>query len=120
MAKKIIIAKDSELVSKNYVLNLKKVFEFILDGSGKRNNESEITEIYAVDDDTTEMNLVNKQLREIRNNDLSQEQTIKYDFFKNMLDSLSQVDTEGEIPLSFGEKLSINTMIANEFLIEKQ
>lgn len=120
MAKKVLTVKDSELVAKNYVLNLDKIFQFVFDESINRNNESEITEIYAIDDDTSEMNLVNKQLREVRNNDLSQVRTLKYDFLKNLIDSLSQVDAEGEIPLSFGEKLAINTLITNDFLTEKQ
>ena len=42
MAKKVLTVKDSELVAKNYVLNLEKIFQFVFDESISEDHTSKI------------------------------------------------------------------------------
>lgn len=91
-----------------FVFNLEAIINFVLDCDEEKNNDSEITEIYVVDEETKNVSLTTKQLRELKNNDLTPQQTIRYDIIKKFLDTLIDIDDEN---LTFGETIVINTMM---------
>ena len=100
-------------MNKKYILNIENVMNFIFD-SDKRDSDSEITEVYVSDDDTKELMLSTKQLREVKGGDNSPKFTIRYDMLKTFIDMISDMGLDGTS--TFGENLIYNTMI-NEGLI---
>ena len=102
-------------MNKKYILNIENIMDFIFD-SDKRDSDSEITEVYVSDDDTKELMLSTKQLREVKGGDNSPKFTIRYDMLKTFLDLISDMDVNGAA--SFGENLIYNTMINEGFITE--
>lgn len=101
--------------NKNYVLNLENIMNFIFD-EDNRNNEQEITEVYSADDDEkNKLNLITKQLREVKSGDTTKI-TMKYDFVRALVDVLLTIE-DGE-ELTFSETLSINTLLSSGLLSE--
>ena len=98
-----------------YVFNIENIMNFIFERNLNRNSDSEITEVYVADDDTKELMLSTKQLREVKGTDFLPTQTVKYDLFKSFLEVLIDMENKGEIT-TLGEKIVFNTMV-NEGLI---
>lgn len=101
-----------------YILDLGNIMNFVFDENSRRSSESEITEMYMLDEETNEMILNNKQLREIKGGDSSQKSTIKYDMMKMFIDTLLDLDVSENSQWSFGEALIFNTMAENELIKE--
>ena len=100
----------------SYVLDMDNVMKFIFDLNSQRDMDSEITEVYMVDEETNELSLTTKQLRELKGGDNTSKSTIRYDMIKMFIDIISDLDMSGAN--SFGESLIFNTMI-NEGLIKE-
>lgn len=99
-----------------YILNLENLIGFIYQGDNNdKNYESELTELYVVDNENSNMSLSNKQLREIKNNDMTNHQTIRYDMIKLLLERL--LDIKEEV-LTFGETVVLNTMLTEGLITE--
>ena len=99
-----------------YILNLENIIGFIYQGDNNdKNYESELTELYVVDNENSNMSLSNKQLREIKNNDMTNHQTIRYDMIKLLLERL--LDIKEEV-LTFGETVVLNTMLTEGLITE--
>ena len=99
-----------------YVLDLENIMNFVFDSNINRDSESEITEMYLLDEETNDMVLNTKQLREVKGGDTTQKATIRYDMMKMFIDIITDLDMDGAN--SFGESLIFNTMI-NEGLIKE-
>lgn len=99
-----------------YVLDMENILKFIFESDIKRDMDSEITEVYVTDEETHELTLTTKQLRELKGGDNTSKSTIRYDMVKMFIDMISDLDTSGVN--SFGESLIYNTMI-NEGLIKE-
>ena len=100
----------------SYILDIENLTKFIFDSDVKRDMDSEITEVYVVDEETNEMVLTSKQFREFKGGDNTSKSTIRYDMVKMFIDMISDIDMDGAN--SFGESLIFNTMI-NEGLIKE-
>jgi hypothetical protein len=100
----------------SYVLDMDNVMKFIFDLNSQRDTDSEILEVYTVDDETGELVLTSKQLRELKGGDNTSKSTIRYDMFKMFIDMISDLEMDGVN--SFGESIIFNTMI-NEGLIKE-
>lgn len=99
-----------------YILNLENLIGFIYQGDNNdKNYESELTELYVVDNENSNMSLSNKQLRELKNNDMTNHQTIRYDMIKLLLERL--LDIKEEV-LTFGETVVLNTMLTEGLITE--
>ena len=97
-----------------YVLNLENIMDFVFD-EGERNGDSEITELYVMDEDTKNLSLSTKQMREIKSGDMSNYQTIRYDMVKMLLDRLFDIENE---ELTLGETIVVNTMLTQGLITE--
>ena len=93
----------------SYVLDMDNIMKFVFDSDSKRDMDSEITEVYVADDETNELTLTTKQLRELKGGDNTSKSTIRYDMMKMFIDMIADLDMDGAN--SFGESLIFNTMI---------
>lgn len=101
-----------------YVLDLENIMNFVFDSNINRDSESEITEMYLLDEETNDMVLNTKQLREVKGGDTTQKATIRYDMIKMFIDTLLDLDVSENSQWSFGEALIFNTMAENELIKE--
>lgn len=97
-----------------YVLNLENIINFIFEDD-ERNSDSEITEMYVMDEDSKNLSLSTKQMREVKSSDVSNYQTIRYDIMKMLMDRLFDIENE---ELTFGETVVVNTMLTEGFITE--
>lgn len=116
MPKKVNEGRGNTVVK--YMLDLDRIFKYVFETEERRDKESEITEIYMRDEDKEDMILNTKQLREIKNSDISQRATIKYDLLKAFMETTMEIDVSGEVPWTLGESLVFNTMFQNGFIKE--
>lgn len=98
-----------------YVLNLENIINFIFDSGNEDGNDSEITELYVMDDDTKSMTLSTKQMREIKSKEITTNQTVRYDMVKMLLDRLMDIENE---ELTLGETIVINTLLTEGLISE--
>lgn len=101
----------------SYILDLDNIMKFIFESDAERDMDSEITEVYVIDEETNELTLASKQLRELKGGDNTSKFTIRYDMIKMFIDMISSLEMNDEVN-SFGETLIFNTMI-NEGLIKE-
>lgn len=104
-----------------YVLNLEKITEFFVKPVNVA-NEIEILETFEPMNETnsTQM-LVNKQIREIKNQTSQSAETLKYDLFKTILNNFFEYTfniDENINTMPLGLNVCINTLIKYGFLEE--
>lgn len=95
----------------DYVFDIENMINFVFDDKKERSTET--TESYILDDDTNELILANKVIREVNNGDNSTCNTIKYDLLKMFMDALFTIDIKESEDLTFGEVITINTLVNN-------
>lgn len=101
-----------------YVLDLDNIMKFVFESDVNRDSESEITEMYLLDENTNDMVLNTKQLREVKGGDTTSKSTMRYDMIKMFIDTLLDLDVGENSQWSFGEALIFNTMAENELIKE--
>lgn len=94
-----------------YIFDLEAIMDFVLKSDNTRISNSEITEMYMQDEDTEEMVLTSKQLRELKNNGDSSECTLKYDLIKSFITILDEAEIDNVNELGFLQKMTFNTML---------
>lgn len=76
----------------NYVLDVKKIFEFVFSSQKEKNIENTINQVYSLLENKKgtepEMKLINKEMTESRAYGKVELDNIRYDFFKMTLDLL--------------------------------
>ena len=100
----------------SYVLDMDNIMKFIFESDTQRDTDSEITEVYMTDEDTNELTLATKQLRELKGGDNTSKATMRYDMMKMSIDMISEIELDGTS--TFGESLIFNTML-NEGMIKE-
>ena len=73
------------------------------------------TPLYVMDEDNKNMQLSSKQLREVKGNDITPQQSIRYELVKMMLDNILMIDDED---MTFGNSVIINTMLSEGLITE--
>lgn len=93
--------------NEKYVFDVDKIVNFVFDDSII--NNTEITENYGVDEtnSTNDLTLMNRIIKDVKNNSDEQFSTIKYDLMKMFISEL--LTSEGK-EFSFGESLIMRTM----------
>lgn len=106
------ITKDS-----NFTINIDNLIDFIFEGSDDRTTDSEITETYVMDDDTKKMDVINKQVREVKGDkDNSPKDTIRYDLFKTFLTILNDSDFKETGMLTLSESMVFNSLLSKNII----
>lgn len=96
----------------NYILDLENIIKFCFDNDDKT-SDSEITEVYVTDENSKNLTLTSKQLREVKSGDVSSRQTVKYDLIKTFISDLMDMDDSN---LTFGDSVIVNTMLSEGLL----
>ena len=97
-----------------FVLNLDAIVNFIFNDENEKSGDSEITELYVMDEDKKNMSLSSKQLREVKSGEMTSRQTMRYDMVRMFLDKIMEIDEE----LTFGQTVILNTMVAENLITE--
>lgn len=103
------LEKDDKVL----VFDLNKITNFIFGNPNDKTNEIEITEQYGSEDGSP-MTLQNKTIKEVKVNDYTGQNSIRYDLVKLFIELLDQVNDDE--PMSLGQEITLNTMEAYEFI----
>ena len=74
-----------------YIFDINKITEFVFGNPNDKTNEVEITEQYVYDDDTKTMIPNTREVKEVKVNDYTGQNTIRYDMVKMFIDILTLV-----------------------------
>ncbi|MBR6515735.1 MAG: hypothetical protein IKT40_02650 [Bacilli bacterium] len=99
--------------TENYVLDLENIVNFIF-AQNEVNSDSEFVDVYS-SDESNNLVLNQRQIREVKNGDTTAKSTIRYDMIKTFIEYLMDADFTDP---SFGEAMVLNTML-NEELIKQ-
>ena len=98
----------------NYIFDINKITEFIFSNQIDKTNEVEIVEQFVYDEDTGKMIPAMKDVKELKVNDFSTQNNIRYDMIKMFIEILDSV--ESEQTMSLGQGITLNTMKAYELI----
>lgn len=100
-----------------FILDIDNIIDFVFDDENERDSDSEITETYVADDEENKIELVNKQVREVKSRkDNSSKETIKYDLIKTFLTILNESDYNESGSFSLSESIIFNTMLTKNLI----
>lgn len=87
-----------------YSFDLNRICEFVLKNNNDKAIESQQSLMYALSDDNQSLDLVTKEVKEIKNN--GNVDTIKYDLVKQLLDSIMGIGQKrGPFPIFESENV---------------
>ena len=104
------MAKKSDTV----IYDINKMCDFIFGNPNDKTNEVEITESYTFDKDKNEMIPTTKQIKEVKVNDYTGQNTMRYDLIKMFIEILN--DIEDPKTMTLGEQITLNTLEAYELI----
>lgn len=96
------------------IFDVNNITSFVFGNPNDRTNEVEITESYVYDKESDKMIPNTKEVKEVKVNDYTGQNTIRYDLVKTFIDILDAV--EDEKIMSLGQKITFNTMQAYELI----
>lgn len=96
------------------IFDINKITDFVFGNPNDRTNEVEITESYVYDKDEDKMIPNTKEVKEVKVNDYTGQNTIRYNLVKMFIDILDAV--EDVQVMSLGQKITFNTMQAYELI----
>ena len=99
--------------NENYVFDFENIINFIFT-QNEQTTDSEFVDVYS-SDESNNLVLNQRQIREVKNSDTTSKSTIRYDLVKMFIEYLMDADFNEP---SFGEAMVLNTML-NEELIKK-
>lgn len=100
-----------------YFLNLDNIFNYIFDNGTVEKNDSEITELYVMDESTKKMTLSTKEMHEVKSNGLTTNQTIRFELVKMLLERLLDMENSD---MTLGDTIVVNTLLLEDLITEKQ
>ena len=97
-----------------FIFDINKICDFVFGDSNERTSDVEITENYIFDDENEKMIPATKEVKEVKVNDYTAQNTIRYDLIKSFIEILD--DVEDEKIMSLGQEITFNTMQAYELI----
>ena len=97
-----------------FIFDINKITEFVFGNENERTNDVEITETYVYDEDQNKMIPNSKEVKEVKVNDYTGQNTIRYDLIKTFIDILDGI--EDSKVMTLGESITFNTMQAYELI----
>lgn len=97
-----------------YIFDINKITEFVFGNPNDKTNEVEITEHFVYDRDSKTMLPNSREVKEVKVNDYTGQNTIRYDMVKMFIDILDSI--EDEKIMSLGQNITLNTMKAYELI----
>ena len=97
-----------------YIFDLDNITNFVFGNPNDKTNEVEITEHYLYDKDTKTMLPDTREVKEVKVNDYTGQNTIRYDMLKMFIDILDSI--EDPKVMTMGQNITLNTMKAYELI----
>lgn len=100
----------------NLIFDINKISDFVFGNPNDRTSEVEITESFLYDEKKKKMIPAAKEVKEVKVNDYTGQNTIRYDMFKTFLEILDGI--EDSDVMSLGQTITFNTLQAYELIKE--
>ena len=97
-----------------FIFDINKITDFVFGNPNERTNDVEITENYVFDKNLDKMIPNTKEVKEVKVNDYTGQNTIRYDLVKTFIDILDAVEDPNI--MSLGKSITYNTMQAYELI----
>ena len=97
-----------------FIFDINKITDFVFGNPNERTNDVEITENYVFDKNLDKMIPNTKEVKEVKVNDYTGQNTIRYDLVKTFIDILDAVEDPNI--MSLGQSITYNTMQAYELI----
>lgn len=97
-----------------FIFDINKITDFVFGNPNERTNDVEITENYVFDKELDKMIPNTKEVKEVKVNDYTGQNTIRYDLVKTFIDILDAVEDPNI--MSLGQIITYNTMQAYELI----
>jgi len=97
-----------------FIFDINKITDFVFGNPNERTNDVEITENYVFDKNLDKMIPNTKEVKEVKVNDYTGQNTIRYDLVKTFIDILDSVEDPNI--MSLGQNITYNTMQAYELI----
>lgn len=98
----------------SYIFDLENITSFVFGNPNEKTNEVEITEHYVYDKDSNAMIPNTKDVKEVKVNDYTGQNTIRYDLVRMFVDILDSI--EDPKVLTLGQDITLNTLKAYELI----
>ena len=96
------------------IFDLENITNFVFGNPNEKTNEVEITEHYVYDKDSNAMIPNTKDVKEVKVNDYTGQNTIRYDLVRMFVDILDSI--EDPKVLTLGQDITLNTLKAYELI----
>ena len=100
--------------STSYIFDLENITNFVFGNPNEKTNEVEITEEYVYDKESNQMIPNTRQVKEVKVNDYTGQNTIRYDLVRMFVDILDSI--EDPKVLTMGQNITLNTLKAYELI----
>jgi hypothetical protein len=97
-----------------YIFDLNNITSFIFGNPNEKTNEVEITDNFVYDKDTKSMIPNTREVKEVKVNDYTGQNTIRYDMIRMFIDILDSI--EDPKVLTMGQNITLNTLKAYELI----
>ena len=98
----------------SYIFDLENITNFVFGNPNEKTNEVEITEHYVYDKEANAMIPNTKDVKEVKVNDYTGQNTIRYDLVRMFVDILDSI--EDPKVLTLGQDITLNTLKAYELI----
>lgn len=96
------------------IFDIDKITDFVFANQNERTSDVEISENYVYDDENNKMIPATKEVKEVKVNDYTNQNTIRYDLVKTFIEILDSV--EDPKVMSLGQSITFNTMQVYELI----
>jgi hypothetical protein len=97
-----------------YIFDINKITEFVFGNPNEKTNEVEITDHFVYDREKDKWFPNTREMKEIKVNDYTGQNTIRYDMVKMFIDILDSIEDPNI--MSMGQNITLNTMKAYELI----
>jgi hypothetical protein len=102
------------MTNTSYIFDLDNITSFIFGNPNDKTNEVEITDSFIYDRETEKMIPNTREMKEVKVNDYTGQNTIRYDMIRMFIDILDSIDDPKV--LSMGQNITLNTLKAYELI----
>lgn len=102
------------MTNTSYIFDLDNITSFIFGNPNDKTNEVEITDSFIYDRETEKMIPNTREMKEVKVNDYTGQNTIRYDMIRMFIDILDSIDDPNV--LSMGQSITLNTLKAYELI----
>ena len=102
------------MTNTSYIFDLDNITSFIFGNPNDKTNEVEITDSFIYDRETEKMIPNTREMKEVKVNDYTGQNTIRYDMIRMLIDILDSIDDPKV--LSMGQSITLNTLKAYELI----